>query len=284
MRLLTAAAFVFLWGSAFNAARVAAVEWPPLWAIGIRFALCVPLLIPIWWWLGGAWPSRADRGRLVLMGLFGIGGYLGCAWVAVAHLESGIVALLTATAPLFVALGRRLGGERIPPRAWLGLALGWLGVAVLGLSRAADGLNGAEAFGVALGLLGALSQAIGVLAFAPARARVDPWTGNLVQTSVAAILLLCVASIAGGPPPAHVTAPLAAAMLYSIVAVGIGGYALLFVVMRQYPPATASALQLLAPPVAALIGWAILGERLGWGDLAGGAITLAGLALMFRAK
>ncbi len=54
--------------------------------------------------------------------------------------------------------------------------------------------------------------------------------------------------------------------------------------MRQHPPATASALQLLAPPVAALIGWAILDERLGWGDLAGGAITLAGLALMFRAR
>ncbi|MDB5376049.1 MAG: hypothetical protein JWR00_495, partial [Rubritepida sp.] len=31
-------------------------------------------------------------------------------------------------------------------------------------------------------------------------------------------------------------------------------------------------------------GWALLGERLAWGDLLGGAITLAGLLLMFRAR
>ncbi len=54
--------------------------------------------------------------------------------------------------------------------------------------------------------------------------------------------------------------------------------------LRRFPPSTAAALQLLAPPVAAVIGWAALGERLGWSDLAGGALTLAGLALLFRAR
>ena len=50
------------------------------------------------------------------------------------------------------------------------------------------------------------------------------------------------------------------------------------------PSATAAALQLLAPPVAALLGWALLGEVLGWTDVAGGMVTLSGLALLFRAR
>jgi drug/metabolite transporter (DMT)-like permease len=284
MKPLTAALFVLIWGSAFNAARVVALEWPPLWAIGLRFAIVAPILALIWWVRRAPLPSREDRGRLLLMGLFGTGGYLGCAWVASAHVPSGLVALLSGTAPLFVALGRRLGGERIAAMAWAGLALGWLGVAVLGLARSADGFEAAEVSGLGLALLGGFSQAIGLLAFAPARERVDPWTANLGQAAVAAVVLLLLASVIGGPPPTGASPRLVLAMLWSCLVVGLLGYALLFVMLRRFPPATAAALQLLAPPVAAVIGWALLGERLGLGDVLGGAMTLFGLALMFRAR
>ena len=54
--------------------------------------------------------------------------------------------------------------------------------------------------------------------------------------------------------------------------------------LRRLPPATAAALQLLAPPLAAILGWALLHERLGWTDLAGGTVTLGGLALLFRTR
>ncbi|MBY0338724.1 MAG: EamA family transporter [Acetobacteraceae bacterium] len=283
MNLLLAAAFVFIWGSAFNAARVVAVEWPPLWGIAIRFAVVAVLLGAIWAWRRAPLPAAGDRGRLALLGVFGTGGYLGCAWVASAHVPSGLVALLSATAPLFVALGQRLQGEAVSPRAWAGLTLGWTGVALLGLSRSLDGLERAEAWGLGVALLGALSHAAGLLAYAPARERVDAWTANAGQTVVAAVTLLLVAGLlSGDPPPASASPALLLAMLWSCLVVGLLGYALFFVVMRRFPPATAASLQLLAPPVAAVIGWALMGERLGWGDLLGGAITLAGLALLFR--
>jgi drug/metabolite transporter (DMT)-like permease len=51
--------------------------------------------------------------------------------------------------------------------AWLGLALGWAGVAVLGAARLAGHVGMAEgmteALGVCLALLGAISQAAGLL-------------------------------------------------------------------------------------------------------------------------
>jgi len=285
VNLLLAALYVLIWGSAFNAARVVALGWPPLWALAIRFALVVPLLWLLWRRLGGPWPDAADRRRLAAMGALGMGAYLACSWVASKHVPSGLVALLAATAPMFVALGERLiRGVRLPPLGWGGLALGWLGVAVLGLGRAADGLAAAEAWGIGLTLLGALCQAAGVLAYAPARGRVDPWSANLGQTAVAALLLLALALPFGGPAPLAASTSVLLGMAYSIIVVGIGGYALFFAVLRRFGPSRAAALQLLAPPVAALIGWALLGERLLPGDILGGALTLAGLLLMFRAR
>ena len=273
-----------MWGSAFNAARLVALEWPPLWALAIRFMAVVPLLWLIWRWRRAPFPAGGDRGRLALMGAFGMGGYLACAWVALAHVPSGLVALLAGCAPLFVALGEAWRGQRLTPSSWMGLALGWVGVATLGLLRSADGLQAAEAMGIGLALLGALSQAIGILAYAPARARIDPWAANLGQTAVAGVVLVMLALAIGGELPQGASPALIGGMLYSCLVVGIAGYGLFFIVIRRFGAANASALQLMAPPVAAVLGWAFMGERLAWGDLLGGAITLAGLLLMFRAR
>ena len=273
-----------MWGSAFNAARLVSLEWPPLWALAIRFVAVVPLLWIIWRWRRVPFAQGEDRWRLALMGAFGMGGYLACAWVALAHVPSGLVALLAACAPLFVALGEAWRGQRLSRVGWAGLALGWLGVATLGLLRSADGLAAAEAWGLGLALLGALFQALGVLAYAPARGRLDPWAANLGQTAVAGIVLLVLAGLLGGPVPGAAGPVVIGAMIYSCLVVGIAGYGLFFVVIRRFGASNAAALQLMAPPVAAMIGWAFMGERLAWGDLLGGAITLAGLLLMFRAR
>ncbi|MBK1658088.1 DMT family transporter [Paracraurococcus ruber] len=281
--------FVAIWASAFTAARVVVLDWPALWGLAARFALVMPVLLAILAWRGAAWPGRGDAARLAAMGLLGTGLYLAATWEASTHLPSGLVALLAATAPLFVAVGEAaLLRQRIPPRAWAGLALGWLGVAILGAGRGAgDALTGAApgtALGVALALGGALCQAGGLLAFAPARRRLDPWLANAAQTGVAAATLLVLAAAVEpalpGPPGPAVLAGLA----WSVLLVGVGGYALYFVMLERLPPATAAALQLLAPPVAALFGWALLGERLAASDLMGGAVTLGGLWLLLGAR
>jgi drug/metabolite transporter (DMT)-like permease len=284
VNLLLAALYLVMWGSAFNAARVVALEWPALWALAIRFAVVVPVLALIWLWRRDALPRGRDRWRLAAMGALGMGGYLACAWVASAHVPSGLVALLAATSPLFVALGSAWRGEAITRQGWLGLGLGWLGVAVLGVTRSLDGLAAAEAWGIGLTLLGAASQAAGVLAYAPARGRIGPWAANLGQTAVAAIVLIVLAGTLGGPLPGAASPAVAWGMVYSCLVVGVAGYALFFEVIRRFGASRAAALQLLSPPVAAIIGWALLGEKLAWGDLLGGAITLAGLLLMFRAR
>lgn len=285
--LALAGLFVLIWASAFTSARFVVLEWPALWALAIRFLLTVPLVAIILLGLRGRIrsPRRGDAGRLALMGAFGTGGYLGCGWFALATTPSGLVALISATAPLFVAAGERIFfGRRLTPRAWAGLALGWIGVALLGYWRAAGGLSAAETTGILLSIAGALSQAIGIMAYAQVRGRVDAWTSTLGQSMTAGLVLLPVAWLVEGPAPAAIGLTAAAGMAWSILVVGLAGYALFFTLMKRLPPSTTAALQLLSPPVAALLGWALLSERLLPGDILGGLVTLIGLALLFSAK
>jgi drug/metabolite transporter (DMT)-like permease len=283
--LLVGASFVAIWASAFTAAGVVVREWPALWSLAIRFGLTVPPLLAIALWHRSPLPRRGDAGRVALLGLFGMGGYLAFAWLAMARIPTGLVALIVATTPLMVAAGEALFlGRRLARAAWLGLGLGWAGVALLGGFRAGDGLAGAQAAGLALAVGAAVSQAAGFLAYAPAKGRVDIWVASLGQTVVSALLCLVLALVLEGAPPRGASAPTIAALLWSMLVVGIAGYALNFVMLRRVPASTASAMQLLAPPLAAVFGWALLGERLHATDLLGGAVTLAGVAVLLRAR
>lgn len=283
--LLPGLVFVGIWASAFNAARFVVLDWPALWALDLRFFVVVPLLALVVAWRRAPWPSRADRGRIALMGLFGTAGYLGCAWLALRGAPSGLVALLSATAPIFVAAGEFFLSGRAPAtRAVIGIGVGWAGVAVLGIGRASDGIEAAELWSLALALLGAVSQAIGILCYAPAGGRIDPWVANLGQSLVAALALLPLALLMEPVPVTIPAAPALLAFAWSVLVVGIAGYALFFVMLRRLSASSASALQLLAPPLAALFGWALLDERLLSSDIAGGAIALAGIALLLRAR
>lgn len=283
--LLIAGLFVALWASAFTVAGIVVQEWPALWSLAIRFALTAPLLLAIALAMGSPMPSRGDSGRVAALGLLGMGGYLAFAWLAMARIPSGLVALICAATPLMIAAGESLFLKRPLPRmAWVGLALGWSGVALLGLLRALDGLDAAEATGFVFAIAAAAAQAAGLLIFAPAKGRVDMWAASLGQTTVSALLCLLLAVTIEGAPPASITWPTALALLWSMLAVGIGAYALNFLMLKRVPTSTAAALQLLAPPLAAVFGWALIGERLFVSDILGGVLTLAGLALLVRAR
>ena len=141
-----------------------------------------------------------------------------------------------------------------------------------------------QALGFVLAIGAAASQAVGLLIYAPAKARVDMWAASLGQTAVSALLCLMLALALEGTMPRSASWFTLGGLFWSMIVVGIGGYALYFVMLKRVPTSTASALQLLAPPLAAVFGWALLGERLFLSDLIGGVLTLSGLWLLVRAR
>jgi drug/metabolite transporter (DMT)-like permease len=146
------------------------------------------------------------------------------------------------------------------------------------------GLDRAEGAGFVFAIGAAAAQAAGLLIYAPAKGRVDMWAASLGQTTISALLCLTLALTLEGAMPSSLQWFTLGGLLWSMLVVGIGGYALYFVMLKRVPTSTASALQLLAPPLAAVFGWALLGERLFLSDILGGLLTLGGLALLLRAR
>jgi drug/metabolite transporter (DMT)-like permease len=123
----------FVWGSTYLAIRFGVETMPPLLMAGSRFLLAGGILYA-WLRIKGAprpqaadWRSATFLGALLLLGGNGL-----VTW-AEQWLPSGIAALIITTTPLWMMLFDWLmfGGARPRAIVWVGVALGFAGVALL---------------------------------------------------------------------------------------------------------------------------------------------------------
>lgn len=194
------------------------------------------------------------------------------------------MALLGALQPLATAaLAAPLFGERLAARGWFGMALGVAGVALvlapkLGDAPAAAG--GAPAWAVvAIAAVGSITA--GSLYQKTSLAKADLRIAVALQ-NLGAALVAGAAAVALGETRWH-----GAPALWFSLAWGIGmlsGVAvmLLMAMLRRGEAARATSLLFLAPPLAALQGYALFGETLVPLQLAGFALALAGVTLARR--
>lgn len=124
---------VFIWGTNFVVMKQAFSELSP-WAFNaVRLTLATGLLLGVLR-LREGWPALAPQDVLKLIGL----GVLGNTFYQIPFVvglnltTAGNSALILATIPVWSALlARALGWERITPRMWLGIALSFVGVALV---------------------------------------------------------------------------------------------------------------------------------------------------------
>ena len=125
--------FVLLWATGFIGARYAMPWAEPFTFLAARFGLAFALLAAMYL----LWRSRAasltDAMHAVIAGALMHGIYLGGVfWAIHRGMPAGISALIVGLQPLITAvLAGRLLGEKILPRHWLGLALGFVGVIIV---------------------------------------------------------------------------------------------------------------------------------------------------------
>lgn len=141
------------WGGTFIAGRIIAQAVPHLTAATGRFAVACALLLPLAWKLEGGLP-RLNRSQLMAtfaLGATGIFLYNLCFFAALSRMPAGRTALFVALNPIVTALALALlFHERLGARKWAGIALAFVGAAVI-ITR-----------GDALGALHDISQSIGL--------------------------------------------------------------------------------------------------------------------------
>ncbi len=252
-----------LWGASFLFMRMGASEFGPLPTAGLRVTLATVFLWPIML-RQGHWPALRRHWRPIM-----VAGIINSAipfalfsW-AVLHIATGLSSILNATVPLFGALIAWLWlGDRIGRLRWVGLALGFLGVALLAWKApAGTGFQSDQA----LWAIGAclLASAFYGLAASFARTRLVgiPPLATATGSQLGAALGLALPTFWFWP--AQMPGPRAWGAIIAIAVLCTGiAYILYFRLIAHAGPSRALAVTFLTPVFAMLYGALFLEERI----------------------
>ncbi|KRD18371.1 hypothetical protein ASE39_08900 [Acidovorax sp. Root267] len=252
-----------LWGASFLFMRMGAAEFSPLPMVGLRVALATVFLWPIML-RHGHWPALRQHWRPILFaGVINSAiPFALFAW-AVMHIQTGLASILNATVPLFGALVAWVWlGDRINRLRWVGLALGFVGVALLAWRAPAGTGFKSDSAGWAIAACLLASCFYGLSAsFARRYLTGIPPLATATGSQLGAALGLAVPTLWFWPaqmPGLHAWGAIAA---IAVLCTGIG-YILYFRLIESAGPSRALAVTFIAPVFAVLYGALFLGERI----------------------
>lgn len=227
-----------------------------------------------------AWPDRRTAGHLAVAGVGIQAGYLGGVWVAVAQgMPAGVTALVVNLQPVLTALVAWFAGQRLSLRQGTGLALGFLGVALVVSSRlTAEGVSWATLGLTVLALLAITSGTLYQKRFCP---EFDLRTGQFVQFA-ASIVVTVPFALAFESFRFDWTPQLVGALAWSVLVLTGGGISLLFLMLRRGAAAQVTSYFYLVPGVTAVMAWLMFGETLGPAAVAGMGVSIVGVAMATR--
>jgi len=289
LELLAFAGIWFVWGSTFLVIRFAIHGIPPFLMCGLRL-LSAGLVLLVWARVrGDAWPRGREWVNASLVGILlpGVGNT--SVTVAVAHLPSGLVALLLATIPLWMGLFTTIGpnAESLGRQAVVGLALGFAGIALL----IGPGLLGVEhgAFSpvwTLVPIFGALSWGWGSLWSRRASQPRSPLISTGVGLTAAGAGLLVVSAAAGdlaGWKAAAVPTSAWVATAYLSVFGSVLAFTGYLYLLGRVAPAKVATYAFVNPIVAMVLGLVFAGETFSGRTLAAAVIVLAAVWLITTA-
>ena len=275
-----------LWGSTYLGIKFSIATIPPLLMGSVRFLVAGAILYVIGIRAGdvrgdrlGArqWLAALVIGSALLVG--GNGGVI----LAEQYVPTGVVALLVATAPLWMAIIDRVAfGRRLPVLVIVGLVIGFGGVAFL---IGSPGSGRISLFGAALALAAPLCWASGSVFTRHVQLPARPLVASSMEMLCAGVIF-AVASIATGElgrlHPFSTTSIVA--LGYLIVFGSLIGFSAYVWLLRSAPLSLVSTYAYVNPVVAVILGTIFLSERISPRTLIAGGIIIAAVALIVVAR
>jgi drug/metabolite transporter (DMT)-like permease len=270
-----------MWGASYLFIKVAVEDIPPAAMTELRVLLAGLLLFAYLAMRMGTSRAigelRAAWRPCLVLGVINAAVPMGLVAWGETHIDSNVAGIAQSTVPIFTFLlaARYLPHERVGPLRIAGVALGFLGVAVL---AGLDTETGWWAIAGTLAVvLSSLSYACGGI-YGQVQVRDIPGpvlaTGNMLAAAVV------LAPLAIVDPPTDVPGPTALAGLLGLILIPtFAGQLLLFRVLRLYGSRKLSIVTYLMPAFAVLYGAALLDEPVTTAIVAGFLLVLAGAAL-----
>jgi drug/metabolite transporter (DMT)-like permease len=270
-----------VWGMTYAVNRIMALSLPPLLAAGVRFLLAACILVAFARWRGLPLPrGRRDWRYLVAAALLGIVVSNGLNVLSLRHIPSNQAALISSSSAFWIAwlgmYGRR--ASRVSVRTWIGLIMGFIGVAVL---LSAHGLADKANLGWQLAVLAsALCWALASMVIRESHSDSDPLAFTACYLLIGGAIMTCVA-LAHGDAAAWSWSPAGVgALLFLAIFSSTFGFVSYAYLLRHEAPSRVGTYAYVNPAVAVVTGWLLLGERLDGAQLLGFAIVFAGVVLV----
>lgn len=276
-----------VWGSTYLAIRVAVREgagWGPFWLGASRVFVAAAVLLLINALLGNRIrPSRRELRVIAVSGLLmWVGGNGGVMW-AEQRVDSGLVALIVGSMPMWVALMEGFLDRKAPSLLMVGsLVAGFSGLVVLTLPMLRQGVS-RDSLGVAVVVFGTVCWGVGSILLHRRPVGLQPTVLAGLQQLVGGFGFVAMIIIFREPSPT----PIPEAWLawgYLVVFGSLLAYTSFIYALRLLPATIAMTYTYVNPVIAVILGWAILSEPITNYTVLGTALILAGVYGVFRGK
>jgi drug/metabolite transporter (DMT)-like permease len=281
-------AVYIIWGSTYIGIRIAIESIPPLAMAAIRHSLVGLVLYPLLRWKTGFRPTAANWRTAAITGILLLCVSNGGLSWAEQRVPSGIAALLVATVSLWLVIvdWLRPSGKRPVPLVFLGLALGFAGLALLVGPAHLGGARRIDPLGTAVLMVCAFVWACASLY---SKHRPVPGSPLLVvaMQSLAGAAVLWLATLFSGEFHqlhfAAITARSWLALLYLIIfGSGIGFTAYLYI-LKKSTAAKVATYGFVNPVVALFLGWLLAAEPINARTVLAATIILTAVILVILA-
>jgi probable blue pigment (indigoidine) exporter len=262
-----------LWGTTYYVTRHALPADSPLWG-GVLRALPAGLLLLVlarrlprgaWWW------------RSAVLGTLTTGAFFALVYLAAQLLPTSIASTVMAVGPVAMMLAAWvLLGQRPRLRAVAGGALGVVGVAAMLLGGGTDGAL--DARGVLASVAAMLLSSVGYVLASRWQGEVDVLPLAAWQLVAGALVLVPVAVVVEGAPPALDGTALAGFAYVSLIATALANVAW-FAALRHLGPSTTGLVGLLNPVTGVLLGTVVAAETLTGRQVVGIVVVLGAMVL-----
>lgn len=270
-----------IWGSSFLFMRLGALEFGAMATAAVRVAIAAAFLWPLVWMRGLGAPWRKHWRPILVVGVFNSGIPFACFAFALLSLTTGLSAILNATTPLFGALIAWWWlGDRPSRSRLLGLAIGFVGVALLAWGKASfkpDASGIAPGWAVLACLLATLCYGISATATKRYLSDVPPLV-MAAGSQLGATLVLALPAAWFWPARMPGVAAWLSLLAVGVLCTGVA-YVLYFRLIESIGPARVLAVTFVVPVFAIFYGALLLSETVTPWMLLCGGIIVCGTAL-----